>query len=143
MRTPRELRRRSLLLVEDDAIITRMYVLGLETAGYDVTSVPDGLSALRALARRVPDAAILDWEMPRMRGDELYEAIRRNEATRHLPVIFLSNHRRSESKIAGAVMGGDTIPWLVKVDTPPAELAARVGDLLASVARRPTSPGAA
>ncbi|HZQ48747.1 MAG TPA: response regulator [Candidatus Dormibacteraeota bacterium] len=143
MRPSRELRRRALLLVEDDPIIAQMYVLGLETAGYDVTCVHDAHDALRALGTRVPDAAILDWELPGMRGDELYEAVRANVATRHLPLMFLSNHRPSESKIAGAVMGGDAIPWLVKADTPPAELSARVADLLASVTRRPTSPSAA
>jgi two-component system phosphate regulon response regulator PhoB len=131
------------LLVEDDMAVRSMYVLGLETAGYQVSAVADAQSALALLARRQPDVVILDWDLPGMPGDDLFELVRSNQSTSHVPVMFLSNYRRSETKIAGAVMGGASVPWLVKVETPPAELSSRIAELLASVDRNPTSPTAA
>jgi two-component system phosphate regulon response regulator PhoB len=131
------------LLVEDDMAVRSMYVLGLETAGYQVSAVGDAQSALAWLARRQPDVVILDWDLPGVHGDDLFDLVRSNESTSDVPVMFLSNYRRSETKIAGAVMGGASVPWLVKVETPPAELSSRIAELLASVDRNPTSPTAA
>jgi len=138
-----DLHKRAVLLVEDDFNIRRMYVLGLATAGYEVTAVGDADAALDAVATWQPDVAILDWDLPRMRGDELFDRLRRNAKTKQLPVMFLSNYRRSETRIAGAVMGGNTVPWLLKAETTPAQLAERVGRLLGSGDRHPTSPTAA
>lgn len=87
--------------------------------------------------------AILDWDLPDIRGDLLFRMLRANRKTRHVPVMFLSNYRHSETKIAGAIMDGEQVPWLVKAETTPAELSAQVGKLLGSIARQPTSPTAA
>ncbi len=135
-------RRRTVLLVEDDPVIRQMYALGLDAAGYEVTAVADGAAALAALSRGKRDVAILDWDLPAMRGDELFELIRGNRITQEMPVMFLSNYRQSQTKIAGAVMGGSPVPWLVKVETTPAELARRVGQLIGSLVG-PTTPTAA
>lgn len=138
-----DLHKRAVLLVEDDFNIRRMYVLGLAAAGYDVTAVADADAALEAVTTWQPDIAILDWDLPRVRGDELFRRLRQTPKTRGVPVMFLSNYRRSETHIAGAVMDGNSVPWLVKAETPPAELALRVGRLLGSEMRGPTSPTAA
>ncbi len=140
---PARWRKRTVLLVEDDFTIRQMYVLGLESAGYQVTAVADAPGALASLAKRRPDVVILDWYLSGMGGGELFELVRGNTVTSTVPVMFLSNYRRSETKIAGAVMGGNAVPWLVKVETPPAELSSRIAELLASGDRRPTSPTAA
>ena len=135
--------KRRVLLVEDDLDIARMYVLGLETAGYEVSSVVSGETALAVLARQLPDVVILDWNLPGMGGDELFEILRASRRTRQVPLMFLSNYPRSESKIAGVVVGGNPVPWLVKAETTPVDLAHRLGELLGSFPRRPTSPTAA
>lgn len=136
------IRKRTVLLVEDDPAIREMYSLGLEAAGYEVTAVSDAPAALAALSRRTADITILDWHLPGMRGDELFDLIRANHLTRSMPVIFLSNYRQSETKIAGAVMGGHPIPWFVKAETTPAELVRQVGKL-APPLLSPTTPTAA
>lgn len=58
-------------------------------------------------------------------------------------MMFLSNYRQSETKIAGAIMDGAPVPWIVKAETTPAELSVQVGKLLGSIDRHPTSPTAA
>jgi DNA-binding response OmpR family regulator len=58
-----------ILVAEDDAALRLLYTIWLEAAGFDVTPVADGRAALAALERRpLPDAALLDVEMPFVDG---------------------------------------------------------------------------
>src|SRR2546430_614360 len=58
-----------ILVAEDDAALRLLYTVWLESAGFDVTPVADGRAALEALERRpLPDAALLDIEMPFVDG---------------------------------------------------------------------------
>jgi two-component system, OmpR family, response regulator len=58
-----------ILVAEDDAALRLLYTIWLESAGFDVTQVADGRAAIEALERRpLPDAALLDVEMPFVDG---------------------------------------------------------------------------
>lgn len=58
-----------ILVAEDDSALRLLYAIWLESAGHDVTAVSDGREALAVLQRgRLPDAAVLDVEMPFVDG---------------------------------------------------------------------------
>lgn len=57
-----------ILVAEDDAALRLLYVIWLESAGHRVTAVADGREAMAQIQRRVPDAAVLDVEMPFVDG---------------------------------------------------------------------------
>lgn len=81
------------VLVADDSItICELLQLYLETAGYDVLLAADGDAALELVMASKPALAIVDIDMPYVSGDEFMVALRSNEATRDIPVIFLSSH---------------------------------------------------
>lgn len=81
---------KKILLVEDtEAMIVQMRDV-LETDGYVVDVVRNGLAAIDYLSQWVPDAMILDIMMPGMDGIELLNAIRSKEPTSHLPVLVLT-----------------------------------------------------
>jgi CheY-like chemotaxis protein len=113
---PREPRVR-LLFVEDDEAVAEMYRIKLELDGYTVTVATDGWSALQRALREPPDLMFLDVRLPRMDGLAVLEALRRDERTRHLPVVMLSNytdplHARRAQEL-GALL------WRIKSQTPP------------------------
>jgi CheY-like chemotaxis protein len=57
------------LVAEDDLVIRRLYVIWLESAGYDVVDVADGRAAIELLDHgTLPDAAVLDVDMPYVDG---------------------------------------------------------------------------
>ncbi len=66
---------RSILVVDDEAFVTRVTKLCLERAGYDVSVASDGEEALRMLHEHRFDAVITDLMMPRMDGRELCRVI--------------------------------------------------------------------
>ena len=111
------------LVVDDDAAVREVVVETIRDAGYECVEAADGFDALRMTHLRTLDLIILDALMPRMSGDEVHEALRRDPATRYVPVIFLSAQGEPEHKVRRLLNGADD--YLSKpFDTD--ELAARV-----------------
>jgi DNA-binding response OmpR family regulator len=98
-------RRPLILVADDDPDIRSLVTLRLERSGYEVVAAGDGEQAFAAALERAPDLALLDVMMPKLDGYELTQRLRREEATRHLPVILLTA-RVQETDIARGVEAG-------------------------------------
>jgi signal transduction histidine kinase len=117
------------VLIVDDAKAMRSRVPDiLRQAGYDVFEAADGAAA-RAAALQV-DLVVLDVVLPDMGGIELCRQLRRQQATRLLPIVLVSPRRHH---LAGIEVGVDDILH-TPVDEP--ELLARVASLLRIKAQR-------
>lgn len=93
----------TILVVEDDAAISRVLQLELEHAGYEVELARDGLEGLEK-ALKEPDLVILDLMLPRMDG---LEVCRRLRAKSRVPVIMLTAKDRVPDRVAGLDLGAD------------------------------------
>ncbi len=81
---------KKILLVEDsDPAIIQLKDM-LESSDYVVTAARSGAEALQLLTHFMPDAMILDLQMPKMDGYELLEKIRNYEKTKDVPVLILT-----------------------------------------------------
>lgn len=80
----------NILVIDDDDSFRRMLCDFLVDAGHKVADSGDPASAARLVAERAPDLVILDYMMPGMSGADVLSGLRGREATRRLPVIFLS-----------------------------------------------------
>lgn len=89
----------SILLIEDEGSMGQVTQLLLESCGYEVTVAKDGAQGLRLVRAIMPNLVICDVAMPGMDGLEVLRTLRLSEATRHLPVVFLSGFI-SEDQIA-------------------------------------------
>jgi two-component system, OmpR family, response regulator QseB len=98
------------LVVEDDPMIGRAVVAGLNGSGYAVDWVRDGVEAEIALAQGVYDVALLDLGLPRRDGLELLKAVRR--ARNALPILVITARDAVAERIAGLDSGADD--YLVK-----------------------------
>jgi DNA-binding response OmpR family regulator len=74
--------------------------------GYEVDSPGDAESALPELIRSAPDLVILDVNMPGMSGWELCSLLRRQSATRMVPVLFLTGRQEVRDRITAMQVGG-------------------------------------
>ena len=94
-----------ILVVEDDDISREMLENTLTQAGFDVETACDGIDALEKLRAGACRLVITDWDMPRMNGIELCQAIRRGEFAgyvyvilRHQPRQPAGNRRRADRR---------------------------------------------
>ncbi len=119
MEKPADRQPYKILVIEDDAAISRVLQLELEHERYDVDIARDGLSGLEK-ALKEPDLVILDLMIPRMDGMEVCRRIR---AKSKVPIIMLTAKDRVPDRIAGLDVGADD--YVTKPFSTP-ELLARV-----------------
>ncbi|SEO94489.1 hybrid sensor histidine kinase/response regulator [Propionispora vibrioides] len=100
-------RRAKILLAEDTPFFARVTKSYLESDGYEVVVVEDGVQALAALSSQVFDVVVSDVEMPRMDGLELVRTIRAREELKHLPVIALTSLSGATNRERGLRAGFD------------------------------------
>ncbi len=81
------------LLIEDDAVVCRVYSQFLGANGFSVTIARDGAKGIEALCAERPDAVILDLMLPGVSGLKVLTAIRAHERLKTLPVlVFTAAH---------------------------------------------------
>jgi CheY-like chemotaxis protein len=82
---------KTILLVDDDALILRVFKEGLVRHGFQVQTANDGLEALKALHVTKPDLVVLDLMMPKFTGADVVNFIRTQPELADIPIIVLSN----------------------------------------------------
>jgi two-component system chemotaxis response regulator CheY len=65
------------LVVDDSSVIRKVARRILEGMNFQITEAEDGERALQAVQQQMPDAILLDWNMPKMDGYEFLRALRR------------------------------------------------------------------
>src|SRR5262245_58625304 len=83
-------RKRRVLIVEDESLISACLAEGLEDAGYQVDTAPNGAEALQRIDAARPDAVLLDLLMPVMDGLEFLNHRYAQPWLAALPVVVLS-----------------------------------------------------
>jgi len=82
-------RRKHVLIVDDDPFMLKMIKEHLREK-YDVATASSGKTALKFLERKKTNLILLDYAMPVEDGPEVLEKLHANEATKNIPVIFLT-----------------------------------------------------
>lgn len=116
-----------ILVVEDEQPIREMIAFALRRAGHDVREAEDCRAARVQIADRRPDLVLVDWMLPDMSGLELTRLIKREEATRDLPVIMLTARAAEGDKVAALDGGADD--YITKPFSP-RELVSRINAVL-------------
>ncbi len=80
----------TVLLADDDKRLLTALAMRLRSAGYNVIECQDAYMATDLAMRHLPDAIVLDLNMPAGNGDSTHERLRRNKATARIPIIYLT-----------------------------------------------------
>jgi two-component system, cell cycle response regulator DivK len=89
-----------ILIAEDNVDNSEMLSRRLRKRGYEVLLAFDGSEAVREACSQLPDVILMDVSMPVMSGLEAAQELRRQEATRHIPIIALTAHAMSSDRQA-------------------------------------------
>ena len=113
-----------LVLVADDSATIRALVrYELESGGYAVVEATDGPAALALTAQHAVDVVLLDIQMPGPDGHAVLAQLKAREATRDVPVVFLSGNDSADDVVQALREGAHDY---LRKPPDPAELQARV-----------------
>lgn len=100
--------KRKSILVAEDSITSRTLVKNiLESAGYHVKTVVDGVEAFTALKTEAFDLLVSDVDMPRMSGFDLTARIRSDKKLSELPVVLVTALESREDRERGIDAGAN------------------------------------
>lgn len=97
-----------ILIVEDEATISRLIEVSLKRAGYDCTVANDGVTAADLIEANDYDLALLDIMLPGLDGYDLLEYLR----PMGTPVIFITAKSSVKDRVKGLSLGADD--YLIK-----------------------------
>lgn len=87
-----------LLIVDDDPTIIRSLRVNLEADGFDVLTASSGEDALRRIAQKIPDLAVVDLLLPDMHG---FELCKKMKEYLDLPIVMLTAVGSEDSVVDG------------------------------------------
>ena len=96
---------RTILVVDDSPTVRKLVAITLEKQGHRVITASDGMEALAKINEQIPDLIFLDVTMPRIDGYQLCKLIKKNQDTRHVPVVMLSGKDGLFDKMRGRMAG--------------------------------------
>lgn len=123
----------TVLVIDDDDLVSRTIQRALKLYNYHVMVAGGGAEGLQTARRHQPDLFILDVVMPGMDGYQVARQIRHDPLLKDIPVLFLTAKAKDDDKIEGFRAGADdylTKPFNME------ELKLRV----AAILRRAVSP---
>ena len=124
-------RDRTVLIVEDNEDNRIVYSTILRHHGFRVSEALDGEEGISKAREELPDIILMDISIPVMDGWEVTQTLKRDDLTRHIPVVALTAHAMPGDRERAIAVGCDG--YLAKPCEPRAVLA-EVNRLLASLA---------
>ncbi|QQX80707.1 two-component system response regulator [Shewanella sp. KX20019] len=107
---------RSIILTVDDTVTNIEVVKGVLFDDYLVQAALSGEVALKIINKRKPDLILLDVMMPGMDGYEVCKRLKADEATRDIPIIFLTAKSQEEDEAKGLALGA--VDYITKPISP-------------------------
>jgi len=95
----------TLLIVEDDLDTSEMLRVYFEAQGYRVVTALTGQDALQKCRTEPPNLILLDVRLPDIDGFEVGQHLQHDVRTSNLPVIFVTERRARDDRIAGLKLG--------------------------------------
>ena len=87
-----------IFIIEDESDLVKALVIRLKAEGFQTAYVTDGISALERAREEKPDLILLDICLPGRNGFEVFQQLRQDPATEHIPIVFLTASSTMENR---------------------------------------------
>lgn len=126
--TAGEKKKAVILLVEDDAFLSGMYIAKLTLEGFAVLLASDGEDGIRQIRDQKPDLVLLDIKLPKKDGLLVLAEMKKDPALKRIPVVLLTNLSEKEFIQRGLALGA--ADYLIKAHFLPSEVIAKLKRIL-------------
>jgi DNA-binding response OmpR family regulator len=120
--------KKKILVIEDDKMIGAMYKTKLESSGFEAMWSEDGAAGLESVKKEMPDMILLDIILPKLDGFTVLEELKKDNKTKSIPVIILTNLGTEEDVEKGQKLGA--VDYIVKANLTPTEVVDKVNQHL-------------
>ncbi len=119
---------KTILFVEDEPTLQKLVGRFLEKEGYQIISALDGEIGFKLSKKMKPDLILLDLILPKKDGFEVLEELKKDEETKNIPVIILTNLEGSDDVEKALSLGATT--YLVKANYELEEVVKKIKETL-------------
>lgn len=107
--------KRSVLLVEDDALLAGILTTRLKEEGIGVTIESNGLNVVALAAEQKPRMILLDLVIPGIDGFDVLRQLKAKDSTKDIPVIVISNLGQAADMKSAKALGAEE--YFIKAQT--------------------------
>lgn len=100
--------RPKILIIDDDHLVRETVRLALQHHGFDVATIESPEAARLVVRQSQPDAIIMDLYMPEKNGLELCRELKKDEKTKHIPVMIFTGSNETIDVLSGIEAGAFT-----------------------------------
>ena len=103
------MKKKNILVIEDDPDISKAVAFALKRHGYDVHLASDGDTGLKTVFKLIPDLVILDLMLPGLSGEEICKGVRESglDGVEKIPIMMLTAKTMLSDRIVGKVIGAN------------------------------------
>ena len=105
---------KKILFIEDESALQRAATRILADQGYQTLSAMDGETGIALAQKEIPDLILLDLIIPKRDGFTVLEELKKDEKTKSIPVIVLTNLEGNADVERALLLGATT--YLVKTN---------------------------
>lgn len=117
-----------ILIVEDDAIMQKIYNKKFQIEGFEVQTAADGEEGLNKIKSFMPDFVLMDVMLPKMNGIQALEKAKADPVTAQIPILVLSNLSTIDDSQTAIQKGA--VGYMIKSDVTPSQVVAKVKEIL-------------
>ena len=96
-----------ILVADDEPDITELLTYNFSEAGYEVLTASDGIAAVSLAQRWLPEAIVLDLDLPGLDGFAVCEMLRVLPSTRDIPILMLSAFASEQFRAVSLGLGAN------------------------------------
>lgn len=119
---------KKILIIEDEATLQKAMTDYLTMENFDILSALDGEKGLELARTSNPDLILLDIILPKKDGYEVLEELKKDDKTKNIPVVLLTNLESPEDIEKAFAKGAST--YLIKSDYKLEDIAKKIKEML-------------
>lgn len=115
---------KKILFIEDESTLQKAINKFLENDGYETISAIDGELGIKMAKKTLPDLILLDLILPKINGFEVIKELKKDELTKNIPIIVLTNLEGSEDVEKAITLGAKD--YLIKANYELSEISEKI-----------------
>ena len=119
---------KKILFIEDESALQQAVSQVLGERGFETLVALDGNLGIALAKKEIPDLILLDLILPQKNGFDVLNELKKDESTKHIPIIILTNLEESRDVERAIALGATT--YLVKTNYKLEEVVEKIKSIL-------------